>query len=56
MGEANETQRDKRPHFDAMALAMLIGSIAVVALLVWLYELVVAGVSALISMLIAVQW
>lgn len=56
MDESNEAQREKRCRFDAMAFAMLIGSIAVVAVLVWLWELVCAGVNALVSMLMAVQW
>ena len=56
MGESNETQREERPRFDAMALAFLVGSVAVVALRVWVYELVCAAVGAFVSMLMAVQW
>lgn len=59
MGETSEVQQGRRCRFDAMALAILIGTSGVVCLLAvaayWLMQAVIALVYPLLSMLMAVQ-
>ena len=60
MGDVNEVQRKRRCRFDAMALAFLIGTISVGALLAFvvygLVRAIVAIVCTFLTMLMAVQW